>query len=159
MAYGEATFRAAIKTAIEAAANEGQVHDYERLATDWNELLTLFKSTIGGVDQIRGWTITMERGRQEVIGFQGGGTANTILVTYDYRIRGMMSVDDSEATEKTFTALVLSICQQLEGNASLTSAVLERDTPVVAEWRVFPGMFAGVLCHMAEILVNPQEVV
>lgn len=159
MAYGEATIRAAIKSALQGGTNIGQVHDYERGMEDWAGLLSLFKSTIGGADQIRGWTITMERARQEVIGFEGGGTADTILVTYDYRIRGFMSVDDAEATEKTFTALALAVCAALEAASGLTSKVLERDTPVVAECRIDYAMFAGVLCHRAEILCNPQEVV
>jgi len=159
MAYGEATIRAAIKTAIEAATNEGQVHDYERWMDDWAGLLTLFKSTIDGVDQIRGWTITLERMGQELIGMQGGGAADTVLVTYSYRIRGFMSVDDSEATEKTFVALALSLCEQLEAAAGLTGAVLEREEPVVAECRIDYAMLAGVLCHRAEIMINPQEVV
>jgi hypothetical protein len=159
MAYSETTYRAAIKTALEGVSNIGQVHDYERWMDDWANLLTLFKATISGVDQLRAWTISLYQAQQEVITFQGGGFDETILVRYTYRVRGYLALDDSAATEKTFTALVLAVMTALEASTTLQGAVLEREGPVVSLATIEHRMFAGVLCHYAELLVHPQEVI
>lgn len=159
MAYSETTYRAEIKSVLEGVADIGMVHDYERWMDDWAQLLVLFKATIGGMDQLRAWTITLSQVQQEVIGFQGGGIDETILVRYTYRVRGYLALDDSAATEKTFAALVMAVMTALEANTTLQGAVLERDGPVVSLATLEHRMFAGVLCHYAELLVHPQEVI
>ncbi len=159
MAYSETTYRAAIKSVLQGVTNIGQVHDYTRWMDDWAQLLALYKATIGGVDQLRAWEISLQQVQQEVIGFEGGGTTGTIWVRYTYRIRGYLAVDDSAATEKTFAALVLAVMTALEASTTLQSAVLEREEPVVSLATMEHRMFAGVLCHYAELLVHPQEVI
>jgi hypothetical protein len=159
MAYSETTYRGAIKTALEGVTGIGQVHDYERWNDDWPSLLLQFQSTISGVAQLRGWTITLGQVQQEVITFQGGGFDETILVRYTYRVRGYLALDDSAATEKTFAALVLAVMTALEGSTTLQGAVLEREGPVVSLGTIEHRMFAGVLCHYAELMVHPQEVI
>lgn len=158
MSYGEATIRARIKTVLETVSNIGQVHDYERWADDWNTLLTLFKSTISGTDQIRGWAITCEGWTQDLVGFGGFGD-DAVLVSYSYRVRGWLGVDDSAETEKTMAALAGSAAAALEADATLQSKALDNPEPVVRSVRLEYRMFAGVLCHYAEIWIRAQEVV
>lgn len=162
MAYSEASIRAQIKTVLEGVSNAGVVYDYERYSNDWSALLEQFRTTINGVEQIRAWMISLDPGqsmRQELIGFEGTGGGENILVTYSYRIRGFMGVDDAAESEKTFTALALAVMEALEADATLMGKELIRDTPIVASMTMNYTMLAGVLCHGVEIRVNPQEVV
>ena len=53
----EAAIRTQIYTILGGVTNIGQVYDYERWAADWVTFINLFKTTIGTVDQIRGWEI------------------------------------------------------------------------------------------------------
>src|SRR3990170_4112907 len=96
---------------------------------------------------------------ESVIGFQGGGIDDTILVTYSYRIRGFLSFNDADESEKTMTALALAIVTALEADTVLQGEVLDRETPVVAEIIQEERMFAGILCNYVEMLVQPQEVI
>lgn len=159
MAYSETTIRARIKTVLLTVTNIGQVHDYERWADNWDDLLTLFKATVSGEYELRGWTVTLEDVTQEVITFQGGGTTGTVLVNYFYRVRGFLAVNDADASEKTMTALMLAAATALEADATLRSEALEKESPVVAAMHQEHRMFAGVLCHYVEMRINPQEVV
>jgi hypothetical protein len=152
----EATIRARIKTVVSAVANVGIVHDYERMNANWEELLKQFQS--GG--QLRGWIVTCDGAvEREVIAFQGGGIADTILVTWQHKIRGFMALDDSAATEKTMAALAETIVNALEADATLQSKAFEKEDPVVRSVGFSTVMFAGVLCHYAEIILRPQEIV
>jgi hypothetical protein len=158
----EATIRAAIVTAIQTVANTGSVYDYERWISKTNDLLTLFKTTISGTDQLRGFVVTAEAGRfweEQIIGFQGSGKTGTVLITYHYRVRGFLGVNDAAATEKTAVALAIAVRNALDASAALTSDKLEDPDPVVSGATVNYVMFCGVLCHYIEISVNPQEVV
>ncbi|MBN1535194.1 MAG: hypothetical protein JW908_00575 [Anaerolineales bacterium] len=159
MAYGETTLRARLKTVISAVSNIGVVHDYERWLEEWGDLLKLFKSTIGGIDQLRGWIITLTNWSEQIVGFQGGGDGDTVLVNYTYKIRGFMGVDDSAATEKTMTALALAVSGAIKADTTLAAYHLTDDIPTVATGLVEYRTFCGVLCHYVEIIVNLQEVV
>ena len=160
----EAKARAKIKAIVDATGDEGSVYDYQRWLTDWNALRTLFKVTVGEVNQLRGWMVTLQDMSQEdeTFGVQGNATVH---VKYTYKIFGIMSVDDSEATEKTFTTKALDVVQALDQNTDLNSAtyegggsskfVSESCDRVSFDYR----MFAGVLCHYVEIFKVVEEVV
>lgn len=156
--YGESDIRARIKTVIESVIDCGPVHDYERWADEWEAMRALFVSKINGLDQLRGWAITLEHLTNRVVGFMGGGTDGTVGVTYTYRVRGFLALNDAESTEKTFTALVLQVVKALEDDPELNGTIFDSAEPIVAEVRIEPRMFAGVLCHYAELRVQPQEV-
>jgi hypothetical protein len=156
--YGEATIRARIKLVIESIPNSGQVHDYERWMSDWNELVKLFVTQVNGQDLLLGWSITLENVSNRVVGFQGAGTDGTVGVTYTYRVRGFMGLSDADQSEKAFTSLVLQIAHALEDDPVLNSKIFDSAEPIVAEVRIEPKMFAGVLCHSAELRLTPQEV-
>ncbi len=160
----EANARARIKTVIDAVGSEGAVHDYQRWLKDWNELRTLFKVTIGSVDQLRGWMVTLQDMTQEeeAFGVQGDGVVH---VRYAYKMIGIMSVDDSETTEKTFVTKTLDVVQALDQDAQLNSGnyedggnsyfVSEACQRTSFDYR----MFAGVLCHYVEIIKVVEEMV
>jgi hypothetical protein len=163
MAYNETAIRAAIKTAMETVTDIGKVYDYQRFIEDWSQLVNIMTATIGSSTQLRGWFITTPTGgnfwREEVIGFQGGGMGGTILVTYTYRIRGFMAVDDSATTEKTMTALAMGVANAIKNNTTLQAYHFDDEVPTVMTGAVDYVMFAGVLVHYVEIMVQLQEIV
>ncbi len=158
-AYSEPTIRARIKTVIESVANTGPVHNRERYIPNWDELKTLFSVTIENVVILRGWMISLRRVTQSVETFQGSGDAETTAVTYIYRLRGFASLIDANSSEITFAALVLAISKAIQEDATLDQYVWERETPAVAGIELGEMMFAGVLCHSAEITLVFQEVI
>lgn len=162
MSYSETTIRARVKTVLESVTDVGVVHDYERYNNDMTTLLAQFVTKIDGEDQLRTWMISLDPGqsmRQQLIGFEGVGAGDNILVTYSYRVRGFMAVNDEAESEKTFAALALTIMLALEADTTLKGEQLERDTPIVAGMTMNYSMLAGVLCHAVEIKINPQEVI
>jgi len=148
MAATESEIRAGIKGLMEGVTDIGLVYDYERWAADWGDYLDLFKTTIGGVTQIRGWTITCDRVEniQHLREFH--------RKVYFYSIRGYMGLDDSEETEKTALGLAIDVVETLEQypllNSVLTNGTYDEDGwPFVDTFE--PRMYGGVLCHYTEI--------
>lgn len=153
----QATIRSELDTILSAVSNIGVVHDYERFATEWSTLLDLFKTTVGGVDQIRGWTI----------GYNGksapGGDpqefGNRWIESHRFIVRGFIGLDDSAETEKTAAALANSVTAAINGDADLYNPDTYYDTPPT-EIRAFElRKFGSVLCHYTEILVTVKEFV
>jgi hypothetical protein len=169
MAYNEANARAAIKTVLDAVTNIGSTHDYERFADDWDTLISLYQASIGAdpvVEQLRGWNISLaaiEPHEQETFG--GPGAAGTVEITYDYRIRGYMAVDDASASEKTFVTLTMSLIADLDAAAALHSSNREDGAngnfygPPVSSARFDFRVFSDVLVHYVELQQILKEVV
>ena len=152
----EAIIRARIKTVVSGVANVGQVHDYERWNAGWPALVGQFEYN----GQLRGWIVTSDGAvERQVIAFQGGGITDTILVTWQHKVRGFMALDDAAASEKTMAALAETIVNALEADATLWSQRFEKEDPVVRSVGFSTVMFAGVLCHYVEIILRPQEIV
>lgn len=141
----ETTIRAAIKTAVESVSNVGLVYDYQRLTTEWDGFLNLFKTTISASEVIRGWCITCE-GVTPVERETYGGNTSNYARNYPYKIRGYFGVDDSAASEKTAFAIAELVVDALTDHIS--SAALDN----IPSLDIFePRVFGGVLCHFAEI--------
>jgi hypothetical protein len=164
MAFNEANVRARILTVIKSVDDYGNAYDYARWLNDWNNLRTLFKTEIDNVAQLRGWTIELADIEQtiETFGVHGDGS---VQVDYVYRIRGLMSLDDSEGTEKTFVAHALAVVAALDADSKLHTANYEdgANSNFVSEAcsraPFDHRMFAGVLCHVTEITKRVSEMV
>jgi hypothetical protein len=141
----EATIRAAIKTAVQTVANVGLVYDYQRLTTEWDAFLDLFKTSIGDSDVIRGWCITCEGMVPQERETYGGNTSNYAR-NYPYKIRGYFGVDDSAESEKTAFIIAELVVDALTDHIS--SAALD-NIPALSTFE--PRVFGGTLCHFAEI--------
>lgn len=151
----QATQRTRLKTILQSVSNIGVVHDYQRFNTDYMAFINLFDTTIGGVKQLRGWTVAF------------GGLASTddlpdqfdgqYVRGYRWTIRGYMGLQDSAATEKTFAALVETVCDALDDDDTLHGATYydasKAEAPVVEE-----RLFGSVLCHYCEIRLIIFEV-
>ncbi len=149
----ETAIRTQIAAVVNGVTNVGKVYDYERWAPDWGTFISLFKTTISGVAQIRGWEIG-RRGfseKQAAIGGEYGQNEKR----HEYLIRGYMGVDDSAATEKTFNALIEAISDALRNNWTLNGSALNH------EWLQAPvieaRMFGSVLCHYCELTLAVCE--
>lgn len=145
----EAANRQQIFTELSSVTNIGKVYDYERWAADWATFINLFKTNIGGVDQIRGWEIGRKAAQA-----QYDSNAEE-LTTHQFVIRGYMGIKDSDATEKTFNALIEAIRTKFRFSFRLNGAC-EHAGPVSAEL-IDTRTFGSVLCHYCELSLPVQE--
>lgn len=143
MAY--TTLLAQIKSAVEGVPNIGVVRDYLRWWRTDKDFLDLFKTTIGGTEQIRGWTIT----RDGVPGNDRYATGGQHRVTHMFVIRGLLGLQDSTGTEKTFQALIDSVVDALDDTVTLGGNVRSAGPATVPT--ITHREFGTVLCHYCEI--------
>ncbi len=142
--------RAQIKTILQGVADIGQIHDYDRWEIDWDRFLSLFKATVGGTDQIRGWTIHAQSGELTY-----PGTNNVGELEHLFLIRGYLSLKDSSATEKTFDDLVEAAQKAFMGNTTLNGSATLAEPPrvMLKEAR----QLSDILVHYAELQLRVRE--
>jgi hypothetical protein len=149
----EANIRTQIYTILGAVTDIGKVYDYERWAADWPTFINLFKTTIGTVDQIRGWEIGRRSVKEQriTLGIASSGNEKA----HGFLIRGYMRVNDAEASEKIFNALIESIATAFRANRKLNDTAKDHDfiQAEIIEFR----LFGGVLCHYAELSLTVYE--
>ncbi len=149
----ESAIRTQIYSILNSVADIGKVYDYERWAADWTTFINLFKATIGGEDQIRGWEIGRRSAKETkvIIGVTTGGNERAHV----FLLRGYLRVKDADASEKTFNALIETISTAFRSNLKLNNTV-ERHDFIQAEIIDF-RVFGGVLCHYAELTLTAYE--
>ena len=150
-----ADIREQIKVVLSGVPGIGVVHDYDRLATDWNTFLNFYKDVDG---RINGWTITRD------------ATPERWLTNIDYErvfelaIRGYYGLQDSAASEIAFQDLVEGVCDKFRGNDTL-NGTCETTCPEFGGMAgrsgiqvviVEPRFFGGVLCHYCELRLGAQ---
>lgn len=143
----QSTILAKIKSTLEGVTDIGQVHDYVRWNADWSDMLTMFRDS--STAQIRFWDITRKRTAEEA------RSGRTNYRTHIFRIRGFMSLDDSESTEKTFQDLIEQVVavfrnQPTLGGVALTVEPLQVDN-------VDHAVVTDILCHMVESTISIVE--
>jgi hypothetical protein len=145
-----AQIRAAIKAKLEAVANIGQVHDYERFAAREADFQALYKDATDG--RIRGWNFyrvsTPERDLD----------IGEVRRLHTWRLTGFLSLDDADATGKSFDDLVESIATAFRTDRTLGGLIIdmkdmdnEFGPSGVQTDSIEPVMFVGVLCHRAQL--------
>lgn len=138
------TFLSSIKATMGEISNIGKVHDYQRLFLDLPAMFAQFKTTVGGVEQIRGWCITREATKAKTQQAKKG-----IMRSYEFVIRGYMAIDDSTATEKEFQVLVENILDTFDATPDLFGTAWDL---APAELEILEThRFGSVLCHFARI--------
>jgi len=151
----QAAIRTRIKTVLDTVTNVGKTHDYLRWAVLQSDFEALFKTTIGSTDQIRGTEIAYRGFTQEEPHL--GRDANQYR-THRFQLDSYLGFDDSAATEKTFAALAEAICNALDADATLNSVSLSlyrNPTQLTIDER----LFAGILCHHAQIDLEVVETI
>ncbi len=148
-----ATIRAQLKTTLDTVANIGQTYAYDRYNNDWSAFLSLFKTTISGTPQIRGWAIGYE-GHDAV---RLGTTA--VIRSHTFVTRGFLGLDDSANTEATMAALAETVVNAYDDDTTfhgLTGLALPGVDP--SFMRVFElRQFHTVFCHYVEISTLVRE--
>ena len=97
------SIRAVVKTTLETVSGIGQVHDFRRHTTHWEEFYQ--RHTKDG--RLNNWEITRTATEQELIAVQNlAGTEPFFHDTHDILILGHMALKDSLESEKTFQTLV-----------------------------------------------------
>lgn len=149
----QATARTAVYNAVSSVTNKGVVYDYERWAAEWPAFLALFKTTISGTSQIRGWEVCYR-------GFAAVTPPKTFAGArqrrHRFQVQGYMGLEDGASTEKTFAALAEAVANAIDGDATLHgSTFLETGDAEITTLE--PRMFGGTLCHYAEINVTVSE--
>lgn len=148
----ESAIRAAIYAAVGGVSNVGKVYDYERWAATWPDFLALFKTTVSGTDQIRGWEVSYR-------GFSAERDSQFRQFkrhTHTFWVQGYMGVSDADETEKTFATLAHAVVSAIDSDSTLHSTVYKFTGPVsmpICQTR----MFSDVFCHYAQIVVTVQE--
>jgi hypothetical protein len=145
-----AQIRAAILAKLQAVANIGKVHDYERFAAREADMQALYKDATDG--RIRGWnfyrTATAERDLD----------LGEVRRLHEWRFSGFLSLDDADATGKSFDDLVEAIATAFRTDRTLGGLVIdvkdmdnETGPSGIQIESIEPVMFAGVLCHRAQL--------
>jgi hypothetical protein len=149
----QATARTAVYNAVNGVTGAGMVYDYERWAAEWPAFLALFKTTVGGVTQIRGWEVCY-RGFSAVTPPRTFGKARQRR--HRFRVQGYMGLEDGAESEKTFAALAEAVANAIDGDSTLQgNTFLETGDAEIATLE--PRLFGGALCHYAEINVTVSE--
>jgi len=136
------TQRTAVYNAVVAADSTAKIYDYERFSNDYTDFLSLFSN--GSV--IYGWIVVYGGQSRERVSFDG-----KIETVTKWKIIGLMSVDDSAASEKTFTGKIETVMDAVDGVSGFWHVRASNNT--VAEMRVI----GSVLCHYAEIELEIME--
>ena len=151
-----AQVRDSIVTQMNTVANIGNVQSYRRVATTYAQLEAAFVATIGGQKQIRGWDVAWESGELNAEGWQGAQMRMTGPETYV--VRGYMSSNDAQATDRTFSGFIEALMAAL---VTCMAALMPRQSHVSVLLRqngymVFgaPGVGDNAVIHHAEIAVR-----
>ncbi len=140
-----ANIRTQLKTTVEGVAGIGVVHDYQRWTVEADDFDTVFVT--GG--RVNAWMITRDRSTEE------HEASNQDYRAHHVRIFGVYSLDDSDATEKTFSDLMELICDELRGDNDV-SGNAESSTPAEVV-RDDHTTLSGTLCHFGEITFQVRE--
>lgn len=146
-----------IQDLIEPAVGGAVVHLYQRHVGDWKALLELFKvTTISGTapDTVttysyHGWMISRSSVAETWL------TNREVVTDHTFKIRGVMGVKDSAATETAFNTVIEAIRTLFRGSFNL-SGTCEFHEPIqfpIIDYRIF----GGVLCHYAEGTISVRE--
>jgi len=151
-----AQVRDSIVTQMNTVANIGNVQSYRRVATTYAQLEAAFVATIGGQKQIRGWDVAWESGELNAEGWQGAQMRMTGPETYV--VRGYMSANDADASDRTWSGLIEAAMAAL---VTCISALVPRQSHVTVLLRQngymtfdVPGVGTAAIIHHAEIAVR-----
>lgn len=143
-----------VKTQLETVADIGAVHAYERLAANWDEFLSRYRTTVGGTAQVRGWFITREAVRPLGTAPFGSVHRQHVIV-----VRGVLGVDDSANTETIFQELIDLVLDKLDAIKDAGAASVIDYSFGDSEARIIePRVYGGVLCHYCEISLPVERV-
>jgi hypothetical protein len=146
--------RAAIVARVATVPDIGIVHDYQRYAMQMSGFEQLYITEIDGERELRGWHVTLtateetssSRGRYEIV--------------HIWSLRGYRALNDESGSEKLFDAQVEELRDAFRDDETLGGVVDSTVLPQGAGLQLaekVPVMFAGVLCHMARLVLRTRH--
>ncbi len=150
--------RAAIANKIQGVDAQIAVHDYERYTKQYSDLIAMYKAGDPAAPRLNGYHVR-NVGTRETIVDSGRGS-----IWHRWRIRGFMSLDDADETEKLFDNQIEAIRDAFRIDDDLGKLVLTCIDDKSGEAGIQlleqkPVMFAGVLCHSAELGLTTQHLI
>lgn len=149
--------RTAIVNKMKTVPDIGKVHSYQRYEANATALAGLYRTSIGGVEQLRGWYVT------RVGTVQSSPGTGRYVINHRWRIRGFMGLDDARTSELTFDDLIDAARLAFRDDETLGGVVAgtaldqtgNQASPAGLQLdEQVPVMFAGVLCHSAAMTLN-----
>ncbi|NMG48298.1 hypothetical protein GO613_09315 [Azoarcus communis] len=153
MSQNTETTRAALVATLLSVPQVGVVHAYERYAKDLMRLRALYVATLPDGDQLRGWYV-----RRLAFRVTRNGAGRPFVHT-TWLLRGLMALSDEAQSELAFDDLVDDVRRAIEVDPTLGGAVQTTlfDKELGAQLQAAgPVMFAGVLCHAADLVVTTE---
>ncbi len=141
------TIRDEIVTIIQGVSGVSNVHDYQRNIWDASAFRKNFVDTD---NRVHAWTVTRIKTLEEI---ETDDHLHTR--TFDFMIRGVLSMVDADATEKIFQDLVEDICSAFRGDRTINNAAADSRPPQVLV--VDHRWFSKILCHYTEIMLSVDE--
>lgn len=144
-----AAARAAIVACLNGVTDIGIVHAYERYANDLARLKALYYSPSHSA--VRGWYV------RRVTTVEDGNNQGRTVERVQWRIVGVMSLDDAAASELAFDALIEGVRNAFASDETLGGTVDQCTTPDENRESCIqlddcgPVMFGGVLCHACRL--------
>lgn len=142
--------RTQLRALIAAVPNIGQVHDRERYVREEAKFRQLYLYTpAGGQEQLRGWWL--RRSGTEERSLAVGRTLNV----HTWQIRGYMTLNDEQASELAFDALIEASRDAVRADPTLGGVCMQsplaggNNTDGLQVLESAPVLFCGVLCHSA----------
>lgn len=150
-----AMLRDAIVAKLQGVPGIGVVHDHERYAKAMDALRTFYVSP--GESQLRGWFLR----RQATAEVGAGGHRRVEKI--DWRIQGVMALDDAAGSELVFDGLVEAVRDAFRADPTLGGRLLagvpDGDLAGIQVVDAGPVMFAGVLCHAARLVLQTRRLI
>lgn len=150
-----ATQAAAIAALIGTVTDVGLVYDYQPVpkGLDWTTYTQKFVTSIGGVEQVRAWTVAFI-GEDRAFRTIAIGATKTVRKS-EFLIRGYLGWADPDS-DATFRDLVESVANVLDTNRSLSGTAEDHEAVGVTLPNEGQGVLLGdVLCHYAELRLSP----
>jgi len=155
-----ASIREQIKTLLQQADPDAQVHDYERWTTDPQTVLALFHSSLADDAHLHAWVF------KPVSCATSHYTMGSDLVSYVFLFRFLYSLTDADASEKQAWIYLEQVRQQFRNHPLLQEAVELAASADDGPLKGKPGLqldkldvltFVGVLCHYGELRMAVAE--
>ncbi len=142
---------------LDANGNIGIIHDYERWALHYDKVLEILIDPTDNV--VRSWMIVY-RGflSDDEASFFSQDALNVkglSIRSHNWTVRGVLALDDSAATDKTFATLCQTLSNDLDADGNLHDQVRYWGDPPMSpvDLETFEvRSMAGVLVHFAEIV-------
>lgn len=141
----EVLVRAQVKSILSGVTGMGIVHDYER----WSRSLAEFESLMTKSGVINGWMIHRQSSSAEY------NTNASHLVTHTYKISGIYALDDANASEITFQALLELVYAAFKADVTLAGTALRHKQIQIDN--VDTNEYGNRLFHTAELTLVVEE--